>query len=120
MVVDVPYKQSGFTLAEVVMVIVVIGILAGMALPRFGGVAPAAANANGEAVAGAVGSAAATYNAQCAVALGPCAPLTCETALALLSGITISEYILGGDPETGCTLRHVQGDTGFAIARILP
>lgn len=102
------------------MVIVIIGILAGMALPRFGDVATAAANANAETIAGAIGAAAATRNAECAVGLAVGCPLTCAGALALLSGINSSDYTLGGTPANGCTVRHTQGDTAYTTAGILP
>ncbi len=39
--------SSGFTLLEVILVLVVVGVLAAMALPRFGNVSTEAKNATG-------------------------------------------------------------------------
>lgn len=50
-------QQSGFTLIELVIVIVIIGILAAVALPQFGNVSDAAHKATNNAVLGAVKSA---------------------------------------------------------------
>ena len=50
-------QQSGFTLVELVVVIVILGIMAAVALPRFTNLSPQAHDAAAQGVAGAIASA---------------------------------------------------------------
>ena len=61
-------KQAGFTLIELVMVIVILGILAAIAVPKFVDLQSDARTAATQGVAGAVGSAFAVNYAAYAVA----------------------------------------------------
>src|SRR3989338_8178546 len=63
-------KEQGFTLIELVMVIVIIGILAAVALPRFANLRNDAQQAACDGNAGAIRGALAAYYAKTAVSPG--------------------------------------------------
>ncbi len=88
-------KQKGFTLVELVVVIVILGIMSAVALPKFVNLAPDAHNAAAQGVAGAIASASSTNYAARTVnaASGQALLNTCvlmQPALSLLvSGVTL-------------------------------
>lgn len=122
-------KQQGFTLIELVMVIVILGILAVVAIPRFIDLRAEARQGATEGVAGALGSAAAINYATCQIApsggASKCVPITnCTGTGPLLQGgipggytITAAALVVG--TPASCTVTVTGGVAGAGIATFI-
>lgn len=114
-----PYRQAqGFTLIELVCVIVILGILSATAIPRFSDLSREARIAKLNAMAGALHSAAQLWNAVCLLQTqSNC--LTGDTAI-IRNGVSVAMF--HGYPNAGDNLGGNQIDTlitssGFTITR---
>jgi MSHA pilin protein MshA len=103
-------SQKGFTLIELVMVIVILGVLAVMALPKFVDLKGDAQQSAVEGVAGSLSSAAAiNYAARSANAANGVAITDCDETDAALqgglpSGYTITSGAVAAGASASCTL----------------
>ena len=110
-------SQRGFTLVELVMVIVILGVLAAVAIPKFVDLSTDAANAAAAGVAGGIASGSAINYASKAAGksgtttLNGTNALTCTAANmgALVTGVTFAD---GLGASTASTTYNVTAGTG--------
>ena len=113
-------QQSGFTLIELIMVIVILGILSAFALPRFADLSGDAQQASIEAALGAVKSASAISHSA-ALAKSATASVTLEgTIINLVNGYPVAANICaaaGAGTDFSCVVTGTSG-SGSAVTTI--
>lgn len=103
--------QRGFTLIELVMVIVILGVLSAVALPKFVDLKGDAATAASKGVAGGLASASAINYAQKQVSSSVTLYSTCAGVVAGLTGGTVTSNFTIAGTAPDCTVTNSDGGT---------
>lgn len=113
-------KQAGFTLIELIMVIVILGVLSAFALPRFANLGDEARTASINGLNGAVKAAANIAHAQWLADGGTAATVSLEgTNIAMVNGypdntaIALAAQVLAADYTIDATAATVTTFTGI-------
>lgn len=111
------YQSSGFTLVELVTVMVLLVILAALAVPRLLDLGPEARIAATQSIASALASASANnYASRKALASSGSAVTNCTHIGSLQTGLLPNQFVITSlaipaDTTVSCTLTHPDGTT---------
>ena len=127
--------QKGFTMIELVMVIVILGILAAVAIPRFVDLQGNAQQAAVDGMAGALSAASSVNHAACSalghtVTANKCTAVTlCSSVAAIVrpaltlgtAGVAVADTynlaadtaVASNDAEASCTLQYKKSGTDY-------
>ena len=110
--------QRGFTLIELIIVIVLVGIMAAVAIPKYTNLQTNANDAAAAGMAGTLASAAATNYALKSSGLGGITIAACSDVSGALEGGLPSGWTIGGTIPS-CTVGNGTG-TGTFVATAVP
>lgn len=107
-------SMAGFTMIEMIIVVLIIGLLGAIAMPQFGDLTPMASGEASRSVAGALTIVAANNHVMCEMGEVAVAISSCNQAALLVDNVDLASFVItdGVAAPAGflnCTVQSVSG-----------